>query len=62
MFILLTKKILMRESENDITVDGCHPNDWGFASMAKAVGDVLKKYYNKNAVTQNLYDSIKLRF
>ena len=23
------------------TVDSCHPNDWGFASMAKAVGDVL---------------------
>ncbi|MBQ7820704.1 MAG: SGNH/GDSL hydrolase family protein [Clostridia bacterium] len=24
------------------TVDTCHPNDWGFASMAKAVGDVLE--------------------
>ena len=27
----------------DGTVDGCHPNDFGFASMAKAVGDVLEK-------------------
>lgn len=26
------------------TVDGCHPTDYGFASMAKAVGDVIEKY------------------
>lgn len=28
---------------NDGTVDGTHPTDFGFASMAKAVGDVLEK-------------------
>ncbi len=26
------------------TVDGCHPTDFGFASMAKAVGDVISEY------------------
>ena len=25
------------------TVDGTHPNDLGFASMAQAIGDVLEK-------------------
>ena len=25
------------------TIDGCHPNDFGFVSMAKAIGDVLKQ-------------------
>ena len=25
------------------TVDDCHPTDFGFASMAQAVGDVLEK-------------------
>lgn len=29
---------------NEGTVDNCHPNDFGFASMAKAVGDVIEKY------------------
>ncbi|MBR6794021.1 MAG: SGNH/GDSL hydrolase family protein [Clostridia bacterium] len=28
------------------TVDGCHPTDYGFASMAQAVGDVLEKILN----------------
>lgn len=28
---------------NDGTVDNCHPTDFGFASMAKAVGDVISK-------------------
>lgn len=27
----------------DATVDACHPNDCGFAALAKAVGDVLEK-------------------
>ena len=26
---------------NEGTVDNCHPTDYGFASMAKAVGDVI---------------------
>ena len=25
------------------TVDNCHPTDFGFASMAKAVGEILEK-------------------
>ena len=32
---------LMSLCGDEGTVDLCHPNDWGFASMAKAVGDVL---------------------
>lgn len=28
------------------TVDGCHPTDFGFASMAIAIGDVLEKILN----------------
>lgn len=34
--------MLMALAGNDGTVDGCHPNDLGFYSMAKAVGDVLE--------------------
>lgn len=29
----------------DGTVDGCHPNDFGFASMANAVGNILEKVF-----------------
>lgn len=35
-------KALMRYCRNEGTVDNCHPNDWGFYSMAKAVINVLK--------------------
>ncbi len=34
---------LMALCKDDGTVDACHPNDFGFASMASAVGDVLEK-------------------
>ena len=34
---------LMEFAGNEGTVDNCHPNDLGFASMAKVVGDVLEK-------------------
>lgn len=34
---------LMALCENEGTVDGVHPNDFGFTSMAKAIGDVLEK-------------------
>ena len=34
---------LMELAGEDGTVDGCHPNDLGFASMAKALGDLLEK-------------------
>lgn len=35
-------KTLMSLAGNDGNVDNCHPNDLGFASMAKAVGDILE--------------------
>ncbi len=35
-------KTLMAVAGNEGTVDSCHPNDLGFFSMAKAVGDVLE--------------------
>lgn len=34
---------LMAMAKDEGTVDGCHPNDLGFTSMAKAVGDLLEK-------------------
>ncbi len=36
-------KDLMALAGNDGVVDGCHPTDLGFFSMAKAVGDTLEK-------------------
>lgn len=33
---------LMNMAKNDGTVDNCHPNDLGFASMAKAIGDLIE--------------------
>ena len=38
---------LMEMAGYDGTVDGCHANDLGFRSMAKAVGDVLEKALKK---------------
>ena len=40
---LLDGRTLMKMAENEGTVDGTHPNDFGFASMAMALGDVLEK-------------------
>ncbi len=40
---LLTGKELMALCENEGTVDNCHPTDLGFASIAKALGDLLEK-------------------
>lgn len=34
---------LMALAKDEGTVDGCHPTDLGFVSMAKAVGDLLEK-------------------
>ncbi len=34
---------LMALCGNEGLVDGCHPTDFGFASMAKAVGDLIEK-------------------
>lgn len=38
----LDGRALMAMAGNEGTVDNCHPTDWGFASMAKAVGDLLE--------------------
>ena len=40
---LLDGSALMELAKNEGTVDGCHPNDLGFASMAKALGDLLER-------------------
>ena len=40
---LLTGPELMAEARDEGLVDGCHPTDLGFASMAKALGDLLEK-------------------
>ncbi len=39
---LLNGEQLMALCGEDGLLDGCHPNDFGFASIAKAVGDVLE--------------------
>ena len=41
-------KTLMDLAGDDGTVDSAHPNDLGFASMAKAVGDVLAQILHLN--------------
>lgn len=33
------------------TVDGVHPNDWGFYAMAKGIGDVLEKVIKNRSYT-----------
>ena len=40
---LIDGRELMKMAEEEGTVDGCHPNDLGFASMAKKLGDLLDK-------------------
>ena len=39
---LLNGRQLMEMAKNEGTVDNCHPTDLGFASMAKAVGDLME--------------------
>lgn len=40
---LIEGRELMAMAEDNGTVDNCHPNDFGFASMAKVLGDMLEK-------------------
>lgn len=40
---LLLGSELMADAGNDGHVDGVHPTDYGFASMARALGDLLEK-------------------
>lgn len=42
---LLDGPALMALAQDEGMVDGAHPNDCGFVSMAKAVGDVMEKIY-----------------
>ena len=35
---------------DDMTVDGCHPNDIGFLSIAKLVGDTIEEILDKKSV------------
>ena len=47
----ISSKKLMKLARNDGTVDNCHPNDFGFFSMAQAIGDVIEIIRQKwNAV------------
>lgn len=38
----ISGQTLMELCGNEGTVDGCHPTDFGFASMAKALGDLIE--------------------
>ena len=40
---LIDGRTLMQVAGNEGTVDNCHPNDLGFASMAIAVGNLLEE-------------------
>ena len=40
---LLSGKTLMRMCGDEGTVDGCHPNDLRFASIARVLGDFIQK-------------------
>ena len=40
---LIDGRTLMALAGDEGTVDNCHPTDFGFMSMAKAVGDLLEK-------------------
>ncbi len=41
---LIDGAVLTEFCGNEGTVDGCHMTDFGFASMAKAVGDLIEKH------------------
>lgn len=44
---LIDGPTLMAVCEDEGTIDGCHPNDFGFVSMAKAIGEVLEQIFQK---------------
>ena len=37
-------KMLTELCGNEGTVDNCHPTDFGFASIAKALGDIIENF------------------
>ena len=44
---LIDGPTLMQYAGDEGTVDNCHPNDLGFASMARVLGDLLEKFFIK---------------
>lgn len=44
----LTGAELMADCGDEGTVDHCHPTDLGFASMARALGDLMQTIYNQS--------------
>ncbi|MBR3835460.1 MAG: SGNH/GDSL hydrolase family protein [Clostridia bacterium] len=46
---LIEGKTLMQAAEYEGTVDGCHPNDLGFMSMAEGLTGVLKEILQKDS-------------
>lgn len=47
---LIDGKTLMKSTDGDGTVDGCHPSDLGFHSMAKAIISVMKKIIKERGI------------
>ncbi|PWM75278.1 MAG: hypothetical protein DBX59_02295 [Bacillota bacterium] len=47
IYFLSGKKLYPRRDRENCAVDGCHPNDFGFYCMAKAVARVLNKILEK---------------
>ena len=39
---VFTEALNLTAPADSCTVDGCHPNDLGFACMAKVYGDAIK--------------------
>ena len=48
----LTNEQLTALAKDEGTVDGCHPTDLGFASMALALGDLMADIYAKEGKNQ----------
>ena len=42
VYLIDGRRIFDGNCEDNGTVDGCHPTDWGFSAMAKAFGDVIE--------------------
>lgn len=47
LFYIDGEGIFDKEYRDCSTVDGCHPNDFGFVAMAKVIGDVVVKALNR---------------
>ena len=47
VFFIDGSKMMREYSSDSGTVDGSHPNDYGFVGMAECIGNVLSKIFNK---------------